>query len=159
MRFRGPVTPLRDGGYRVRIGPEERQVLYGLCAELRVLIEDGDESVARLYPAAYGDDELASAEYDGLVRGSLTAGHLDAIGVVSATIDAERLDHEQLEAWCSALNDLRLVLAERLGVTEDLYERQVHPNDPRAREYSVYAWLTWLQGAAVDALASRLPDS
>lgn len=158
MPFRGPVTPLRDGGYRLRIGATEREILLGLCTDLRELIEDGDDAVGRLYPAAYGDDVSASEEYDRLVRSSLTSGHLDALEVVSATLDSDRLDQAQLEAWCTGLNDLRLVIGERLGVTEELYERQVHPSDPRAREYSLYAWLTWLQGAVVDALASRLPD-
>ena len=158
MPFRSPVTPQRDGGYRLRIGRAEREILEGLCTELRELIEDGDDAVERLYPAAYGDDAAASEEYDRLVRGSLTSGHLEALAVMSATVGSDRLDQAQLEAWCTALNDLRLVIGERLGVTEELYERQVHPNDPRAREYSLYAWLTWLQGAVVDALASRLPD-
>jgi hypothetical protein len=159
LPFRSPVTPLRDGGYRLRIGRAERDVLEALCVELRELIEDADEAVDRLYPAAYGEDAEASAEYDRLVRDSLTSGHLDVLGVVSATVHADRLDHAQVEAWCTALNDMRLVLGERLGVTEDLYERSIHPSDPRAREYSLYAWLTWLQGAVVDALAARLPGT
>jgi len=156
VAWREPVTPLRDGGYRLRLGSGERDALNGLCDELRELIETDDAAVARLYPAAYGDDERASAEYDDIVRGSLTSGRLEALRVVSETLEADRLDHEQLEAWCGALNDLRLVLGERLGVTEELYERGVDPRDPRAEQLGLYAWLTWLQGAVVDALASRL---
>jgi Domain of unknown function (DUF2017) len=156
--FRRPVTPLRDGGYRLRLAERERDALYGLCDELRELIEADDDGVARLFPPAYRDDEQASAEYDRLVRGSLTAGKLDSVRVVQETAEAERLDHEQLEAWCSALNDVRLVLGERLGVTEDLYETGVDPRDPRAAQFELYTWLTWLQGSVVEALASRLPD-
>jgi hypothetical protein len=160
MRFRPPVSPLRDGGYRLRLGDNERDALHGLCDELRELIEaDDDEALGRLYPAAYGEDEEASAEYDQLVRGGLTAGKLESLRTVSQTAEAERLDHAQLEAWCGALNDLRLVLGERLGVTEGLYERGIDPGDPRAEQLGLYLWLTWLQGAAVDALASRLPDA
>ncbi len=156
MAWRGPVTPLRDGGYRLRLGTAERDALHGLCDELRELIEADDAAVARLYPAAYRDDERASEDYDQLVRSGLTSGRLEGLRTVSATVEADRLDHEQLEAWCSALNDLRLVLGERLGVTEDLYARGIDPRDPRAEQLGLYAWLTWLQGAAVDALASRL---
>ena len=158
MAWRAPVTPLRDGRYRLRLDAAERDALNGLCDELRELIEADDAAVARLYPAAYGDDEQASAEFDEIVRSSLTSGRLEALRVVSETLEAERLDHEQLEAWCGALNDLRLVLGERLGVTEELYERGLDPRDPRAEQLGLYAWLTWLQGAVVDALASRLPD-
>jgi hypothetical protein len=111
--------------------------------------------VGRLFPAAFRDDPEASAEYDRLVHGELVSGRLDALGTVRATIDAERLDEAELEAWCGALNDLRLVLGERLGVTEDTYDRPVDPQDPRAPELAVFGWLTWLQGSAVEALASR----
>ena len=151
-----PVTPLRDGGFRIALGRAERRVLRELCGELRALIEADDAAVARLFPSAYRDDPAASAEYDRLVRHGLAAGRLDALATVERTLAAKRLDEEQLAAWCGALNDLRLVLGERLGVTEDLYEEGIDPRDRRAPDLAVYGWLTWLQGAVVEALASRL---
>jgi hypothetical protein len=75
---------------------------------------------------------------------------------VRETHAAERLDAQQADAWCTALNDLRLVLGERVGVTEDLYEQEIDYNDPRAPELAIYGWLTWLQASVIDALASRL---
>ena len=72
------------------------------------------------------------------------------------TADAERLSHAELETWCGALNDMRLVLGEKLGVTEELYERAVDPRDPRAPELALYGWLTWLQGSIVELLSARL---
>jgi hypothetical protein len=154
--WRGPVQPLRGGGYRLTLDGDERDALRGLCDQLRGLIEEEDPGVGRLFPAAYRDDPVASAEYDGLVRGELVAGRLEALRVVEDTAGAERLDHEQLAAWCGALNDLRLVLGERLGVTEDLYVTGIRRNDPRAPQLALYGWLTWLQGEVVEALASRL---
>jgi uncharacterized protein DUF2017 len=156
MLWRRPVEPLADGGYRLRLGAGEREALRDLCRELRGLVEAEDGAVARLFPPAFRDDAEASADYDRLVHGELVSGRLDALRVVDETIEAERLDEEQLSAWCGVLNDLRLVLGERLGVTEDTYEREVDPTDPRAPDLAVFAWLTWLQGNAVDALASRL---
>ena len=157
MSARDPVRLLRDGGYRIGLAGREREILRGLCTELRALIEADDEAVARLFPAAYRDDAPASAEYDRLVRDGLAAGRLEALGTVERTIDADRLDEDELAAWCGALNDLRLVLGERLAVTEDLYEEGIDPRDPRAPELALYGWLTWLQGSVVEALASRLP--
>lgn len=152
------MRPLRDGGYRLSLDAHEREALVGLCDELRDLIEADDPGVARLFPAAFRDDEAASAEYERLTRGELTAGRLAALRVVEETSAAERLSHEQAEAWCGALNDLRLVLGERLGVTEDLYVTGVRRDDPRAPELALYGWLTWLQGEVVEALASRLSN-
>jgi Domain of unknown function (DUF2017) len=151
-----PVRPLRKGGYRVNLDAFERETLRSLVAELRELIQLEDGSVARLFPAAYRDDPRASEEFADMTRGELVAGRLGALLTVEATLEADRLDEEQLAAWCGALNDLRLVLGERLGVTEDLYETGIDPRDPRARELALYGWLTWLQGNVVEALASRL---
>jgi Domain of unknown function (DUF2017) len=151
-----PVRPLRKGGYRVNLDAFERETLRSLVAELRELIQLEDGSVARLFPAAYRDDPRASEEFADMTRGELAAGRLGALLTVEATLEADRLDEEQLAAWCGALNDLRLVLGERLGVTEDLYETGIDPRDPRARELALYGWLTWLQGNVVEALASRL---
>jgi hypothetical protein len=156
MAWNAPVAPLSGGGYRLRLGRAERESLARFCEELRALIEAEDASVARLFPAAYRDDPEASAEYDGLVRGGLVAGRLEALRTVERTIDAKRLGEEELAAWCGVLNDLRLILGERLGVTEELYEKGIDPNDPRAPELGLYSWLTWLQGWIVEALASRL---
>jgi Domain of unknown function (DUF2017) len=156
MFRRTPVRALRDGGYALQLEAVERELLLDLCAELRALVESQDEAVGRLFPAAVRDDPEASAEYDRLVRGELVSGRLEALATVKATIGAERLDEAELAAWCGALNDLRLVLGERLGVTEETYEVGVDADDPRAPELAVFGWLTWLQGSAVEALASRL---
>jgi hypothetical protein len=156
VSWRDPVQPLRDGGYRLRLGDVERATVRHLCDELRGLIEADDQAVGRLFPAAFRDDADASAEFDRLVHGELVDGRLQALRTVRTTLDADRLDEAQLTAWCGALNDLRLVLGEQLGVTEDLYVSGVDPADPRAPELALYGWLTWLQGHVVEALASRL---
>jgi Domain of unknown function (DUF2017) len=156
VSFLDPVKPLRDGGYRVRLGVDERRTIRGLLGELRGLIEGNDEAVGRLFPAAYRDDPKASADYEELVRDDLVSGRLEAIATVEESLDADRLDEAQLAAWCGALNDLRLVLGEQLQVTEDVYERPLSRDDPRAPGLALYGWLTWLQGHVVEALASRL---
>ena len=153
VNWLGPVRPLRDGGYRLRIGDEERELLRGLCADLRTLIQTDDASVTRLFPAAFRDDPEASAEYNRLVRDELVTGRLRALDTVEQTLAEAQLDHEQAEAWCGALNDLRLVLGERLGITEDAALERLARREP---QYALYAWLTWLHGSTVDALASRL---
>jgi hypothetical protein len=156
VSFLDPVRPQRGGGYRVRLGDEERRALRSLCGELRGLITSEDGAAARLFPPAYRDDEAANADYQSMVRGELVEGRLAALAIVESSLEAERLDEEQLAAWCGALNDLRLVLGERLGVTEDLYLVGFDEGDPRAPGLALYGWLTWLQGHVVEALASRL---
>jgi hypothetical protein len=157
--FRRPLRPLPGGGYRLRLGAEERQAIRELCAELRPLVAGGDEAAARLFPPAYRDDAEASAAFDELVRSGLESERLAAFDAVTASVDADQLDEEQAAAWCGVLNDARLILGERLGVTEKLYEQGINRDDPRAPELAFYAWLTWLQGEIVEALSSRLPGA
>jgi uncharacterized protein DUF2017 len=156
MIFRRPLRPLPGGGYRLRLGAPEREAIRELCAELRPLIVSGNDATARLFPPAYRDDAAASAAFDELVRDSLESERLAAFDAVAATVDAEELDEEQASAWCGVLNDARLILGERLGVSEELYEQGIARDDPRAPELAFYAWLTWLQSEIVEALASRL---
>ncbi len=156
MRARAIVGATRDGRYRLRIGGHERDLLRGLCGELRELLRRDDDAVSRLYPAAYRDDDEAAAEFARLVRPDQRKARLEALDLVAGTLEEELLDQKQAEALCGALNDLRLVLGERLGVTEDVYEDGIDPRDPLAPQLALYGWLTWLQSALVEALASRL---
>ena len=55
-----------------------------------------------------------------------------------------------MQAWLGVLNDTRLVLGARLGVTED--DHDVAPDDPRAPAFAMYHWLTWVQGELVEQL-------
>ena len=156
MARRRGVRPLGKGGYRVRLGDDERALLRSLAGELSEAIAADDAAVARLFPTAYRDDERANADYEQLTRSELVSGRLAALRVLVETASDDELSEEAANGWCGALNDLRLVLGERLGVTEDLYEDGIDPNDPRAPELALYGWLTWLQGELVEALASRL---
>ena len=156
--LRGPIGRTRDGGFRLRLGAADREALRALFDELRELLEEDDASVARLYPAAHPDDPEANADYERLARDGLVSGRLAAVRTVDRTLDADRLSEAELNAWTAALNDLRLVVGTRLGVTEELYETGIDPLDPRAADLAVYGYLTWLQAAAVDALSASLDD-
>ena len=144
------------GGYRLRLPAEERDVLRGLPAQLRELLQTSDPSLERLFPPAY-DDAEADDEYGELVRGDLLDGKLAALEVVEETVDADHLTGEQLEAWLGALESLRLVLGTRLDVSEESYEEELDPGDPRAPARALYGYLSWLQEQAVEALAASLP--
>lgn len=150
------VFPLPDGAYGVELDPAERDLVRSVAEELLGLVERGDGVVGRLYPAAYRDDPKAEKEYRALVGESLVSGRRRSFETLGETAGAMRLSGEEADLWCTALNDVRLVLGEQLGVTEELAEHWVSDDDPRAPRLAVYAWLTWLQASVVDALASRL---
>ena len=155
-RPRRAIERTRDGGFRLRLSAEERRLLGRLPGQLRDLLDGDDPALRRLFPPGYADDPALEAEYRELVRDDLIRQRRRSLEVMEGSLDAERLDQEQMEAWLAALNDLRLVLGTRLDVTEDLDLETVAPDDPRAPGLGLYAYLTWLEGEAVDALASGL---
>lgn len=117
-------------------------------------VESTEPEVRRLFPPAYAEDAHQEAEYRRLMGADLLASHRQALTVMQETVQADRLDREQLAAWMGALNDLRLVLGTRLDVSEDM--SGVSVDDPRAAEFTVYGYLGWLQEQVVEALAAEL---
>lgn len=149
MVFRRPVKRLRSGRYELRLSPQERDLLRDLPGQLKSLLADSDApSLRRLFPPAYIDDPEGEAEYRRLVGEDLLAGRQAALDTMAATVDATDLDEEQITAWLSCLNDLRLVLGTQLDVSED-----EGPIDTPIHQ--VYYYLTMLEDAVISALASQ----
>lgn len=161
MILRRRVKRARDGGFDLRIPPEERDILRSAGPSLREVLVDRataieageDEAVDRLFPEAYPEDAERQAEFRLLAHDQLLDSHLGALAVLEETADADHLDEDQLLAWMRALNNIRLVLGVRLGVTEDRDEWPRTRNDPRAPAFAVYDYLTYLQGEIIDALS------
>ena len=154
--FRQAIRRTRDGDFELRLSSEERELLRRLPVELSSLLEEApsDPSLRRLFPPAYNGDADAEAEYRHLMHGELLGKHREALVVLQETTDRDRLRSDEAHAWLTALNDLRLVLGTRLGVTEELYDNGLDPDDPEAAGLGVYLYLTALQEQLVQALAS-----
>jgi hypothetical protein len=149
------IKRTRKGDYQLRLPIEERDLLRSLPGQLRDLLGTDDPSLHRLFPPAYSDDaeHEHEDEYRRLMGDDLEEHHRQALSVMEETIDADRLDEDQLTGWLAALNQLRLVLGTRLDVSEDMYEHEMDPADPQAPAFALYSYLGWLQEQAVAALA------
>ena len=143
----------RGGGIRLRLPDDERELLELLCEELsgRIDEERDHPDLRRLFPPAHADDQEAEDAYRRLVRSQLDVGRERAIATVQRTLRNDTLSTEDAESWLRVLNDLRLVLGTRLGVTEEM-TFDLDPSDPAAAELAVYAYLSWLQEQLVEAL-------
>jgi hypothetical protein len=141
-----------DGAILVRLSPEERLLLIGLVEELRALLETSrsDPSLRRLFPPAHERDEDERA-YRELAGAELLRGRREALDLLSATAERDRLSPEEADAWLRALNDLRLFLGTRLDVEEGTLLDQ-----PQTPELAIYGYLSWLQEQLVAALSSDL---
>ena len=152
-----PIERTETGDFLLRLGPEERGLLRRLSAELEELLaaEPEDPSLRRLRPRAYEDEEV-EREFRSLMGAELESLRLENLRRLAETAGRDRLDAEELDRWLAALNDLRLVLGTRLEVTEDQFADGFDPSAPHAYELAVYAFLTWLQEAAIEAASSAL---
>jgi hypothetical protein len=154
----------RDGTVVVSLTEAETQLLGELPEQLRALYAagTGDAARDRLFPRAYLDptEEDAEREWQDLVHPELLRGRLAALDRLAASLaggDVRRgrvrvtLSPDEGETWVGVLNDARLALGVRLGVTED-EPVDLDPNDPKAPVVAAYSWLTYLQGDLVEAL-------
>lgn len=141
-----------DGGFRVRLPAEERDVLAALPAQLREALDEGEPTLYRLFPPAFAEDDEANAEYAQLVGRGLLDGKLRALAELERTAHAETLTEDELGAWLGGLESLRLALGTQLDITEESYV-SVDPSDPDAPRLALYHWLSWLQEEVVQALS------
>jgi hypothetical protein len=149
------VKRVRGGGFAVNLPSEERELLRSLPEQLAELLEQdaGDPALRRLFPPAYLDEPGAEAEYQRLMHDEVLASRRAALDTLAGTVEATRLDVEQMSRWLSALNALRLYLGTRLDITEDHAPGEIERDDPAAWAYGLYDYLTFLEGEIVEALA------
>jgi hypothetical protein len=153
------VQRTAGGHYRLRLPREERELLRSLLVQLRELLATEDPALRRLRPLAHPDDPELERRYRELVGDELDRGRMRTLSTMAETVDAQRLDEEQMAAWLHAVNDLRLVLGTRLDVTEGLYEEGLPEDDPRSPSLAIYAYLGWLQEQVVEAMGEALPPT
>ncbi|MFY9890765.1 MAG: DUF2017 domain-containing protein [Streptosporangiaceae bacterium] len=117
-----------------------------------------DPVLARLLPDGYADDKDASAEFRRYTEETLRSGKISSAQTVLASLPPGggevRLSEPECQQWLRALNDVRLALSVRLGITdesEDLSER-LSPEDPRSAYIWVYQWLAYLQDSLIESL-------
>ncbi len=173
MRFGRRFDRAKNGRLAVSLAPEEVEVLRQLAGELTVLFQNPEADDAardRLFPRAYLDptEEEAEAEWQRLVHPDLVDQRLTALQLLVDTLPSgspsrsgrveTELDETQEAAWLGVLNDARLALGTRLGVTEDDDLDQVAPGDPLYAAWNIYGWLTGLQGELVQVLLGGLRD-
>jgi len=123
-----------------------------------------DPAVARLVPDAYNDPEEADEFRRFTQRGLLDAKSVNARTVcddLAASGGKVTLSESKAQVWLTALTDLRLTLATRIGIDNDdepIGSREFDPDEPGSELFAVYDFLSWLQETLVLALMPELAD-
>lgn len=154
MSYESRIERAENGEILLRLPEHERALLRGIAVSIRdrLSAEDDDPVLRRLFPPAYADPERED-EYRELTRAQLLTGRERALELLEATVDRDSLSPEEADSWLRALNDMRLVLGTALDVEEDLDWDAIGPQNPRAPEYAMYGYLSWIQEQLVEATA------
>jgi hypothetical protein len=146
-----------------RFTGSERRMLTNLTRgviETMAAVDDpaaiDDPVLRRLLPDAFPDDAEASAEFASATRERLAEGKAEGARQLAADLEhapngVVRLGPDEAVVWLKALGDVRLALAERVGI-------EALQHDVRTPHGLMYAWLTWLQGSLVEAIDPSLAD-
>lgn len=156
------ISALDDGRIHVDLPSPEHDLLRSLPEQLAPILR-GERDVAgaheRLFPPAY-DDADADAAYRDLVSQALADERLAALEAFAETLDAgvthaahwqTDLDRDQAEAWLSATNDARLVLATVVGIRSEAQWEE--PSTARSPAGAALLYLGLLQEELLDALS------
>ncbi|MCD2441056.1 DUF2017 domain-containing protein [Agromyces sp. SYSU K20354] len=149
-------------GIRIVLETEEAMLLSELADQVDSVLllgEADDPALGRLLPNAYPEDLEASEEFTRYTRESLVDGKRQAAQSVR---DATAVDHpgdgvvqielDQAQAWgwLTFLTDLRLILAERVGLDDDESDADVETRDDYLR--AAYEWAGFVQGSMLEVL-------
>jgi len=148
----------RHGRPQLCFAAPEVDSLLELFRELELVlagaVDGSDPVVQRLFPAAYRDDARAEEEYRDLTEATLRSDRQERIAVCRADLAGGpevTIDPDTGRRWIQLLNDLRLAVGTRLGITEDDDHLVTDDDDPRI----IYYWLTAMQDDIVALLLPR----
>jgi hypothetical protein len=117
-----------------------------------------DPVLARLLPDGYRDDPDNAGEFRKYTESTLREAKKYFAQTVLDTLPAGgglvKLTGDQARDWLRAVNDVRLALGVRLGMTEEFEDQlaALDPEDPKVADFYAYGWL----GAILESLLGAL---
>ena len=163
-----------------RLDAVEQALLRSLLQQLAVLLHESDDGAAqdpiaqlvgiqdlaerpadpallRLFPDAYRDDEAAANDFrrytEVALRAKKTSEADAAIAILDRADSKVELSEAEAKLMLAALNNTRLVLATRLGLTDETtLEQLLIAEQDSGGAAHLYEWLTWLQETLVRAV-------
>ena len=123
-----------------------------------------DPALRRLLPDAHRDDAEAAAEFRRFTERGLRESKVnDAIVLLTSLGELSEddvddlefeLDADEARSWLRTLTDLRLTIAERLGIAaeDEGFWELLPENDERLPVYEIYQWLGYLLESMLDAV-------
>lgn len=153
----GPFRSVADG-IELSLADWESDALLAI-PELLTSVGDrsSDPAADRLEQSPYPDDPEAAAEYRRLMAEEMAQSRSADRSAFELTVEqAPRgvvLSIGEAEAWLRVLGEARLVLATRLGISNDGWEEDFPEHDPPV---ALLHYLGFLQGSLAETLDTQL---
>ncbi|SED75435.1 DUF2017 domain-containing protein [Ruania alba] len=168
----GPLADAPDDGPHP--GNQVTDPLAGLAWSADGLLTPADPALARLLPDASVTDDEVSAEFRRLTEAELRQAKTARLRMVWTALQTPgtqvRVPPEHAMEWASALNDVRLVVAERLGIRTEADAEELHravfrstkrgseQDEVREALGMLYSALSWLQESLLQVMLPTLDD-
>ncbi len=137
----------RDGErVEVRLDGDARRML----AALPEMIAAAGDAGGRLDYRAHPTDADSEERYRELLGDNLDQGRERDRTELVAGADARFIDRDSAEAWMRVIGEARIVLAVRLGISEDGWEETADPE--HSPEMALLTYLGFLQDRLVSVL-------
>lgn len=151
-RFRKrPVTGQDDGTFTFDFNQDLLDAIVGFASQLSEGLGSDSPDLKRLFPTAYADDPEKDAGFQIFSRDELIEGKREALELMMRTAQSASLTYDEINAWLTTCNDLRLVLGTRLEISEADPD-ELPPTDPNAPMMDLYRVLGYLVSEIVDGL-------
>jgi hypothetical protein len=144
------------GALAVELTEAESTLLEQFLDQLAVIVDEPDADdplVQRLFPAGHRDDAAAADDFRALTQSALQHERSDRYRACQDELPAGggRLvfSDNSVQRWLVVLNDMRLALGTRLGVSSEPFD---DPDDDDWGARLAYNWLTAFQ----DNLLTRI---
>ena len=123
-----------------------------------------DPALLRLFPDVDPLDDERSQEFRRLTEFDLAQAKAHNVRIIVAGLRrgaAITLSHDEVLAWMKGLNDLRLVLAVRLGIDteeaqEEKYAHRDQLDESEELTLTLYDFLTWIQDRLTMTLLAQM---
>lgn len=139
--------------------------LIGLDLDVQV---PSDPALRRLLPDGVRDDDKAALEFRQLTERSLRESKIGALRAASLSLESEKLvlSEDAAKLFSTALNDVRLVLSERLQIRDERDAERIHQlqdwaqaDDVDSYLALVYNFTSWLQESLMQAMLASLRNT
>jgi hypothetical protein len=147
----------------VRLDAFEHQALATAPERLRALLLDPSKAgrvVDRLFPPAHSGDPKLESEHRELIGHSLYEERIAALREFQATLERHtglgrsggpRLSRSEVRLWLHVINDLRLLIATELDITDNEWSERGPSKPEDAFDFELLLVLTGLQSDLLEA--------